>query len=141
IVRADDRPDVEDAVLALVELPAIEHDHARDGIAALDVRDVERLDALDLALEAEDRRESLTCDLQAILLRLPETRLVRQPRVAIRELHSIDATTALRHAQRHFPVRLRCEKFFRQLRLLDLERDEDLLRNEEVDLVLALQHL
>src|SRR6266540_7571082 len=53
VIRADHGLDVEDAVLLLVELPAVENDHAGDRITSLNVRDVERLDALDLAAVTE----------------------------------------------------------------------------------------
>src|SRR5204863_2146114 len=142
VVRADDRADVEDAILVLVELPAVENDHSGDRVAALNVRNVERLDLLDVAiLIAEDLREPRGGDLQTILLRFSKTRLVREARVAIRELDAVHAPAALRHAHGNLAARLRRQPVGDQFLLLDVERKQDLGRDEEIVLIVALQDL
>src|SRR5947208_2137732 len=63
VVRTFDRADVEDTVVLLLELAAVETDHAGDGVASLDVGDVERLDVLDVPVVAEDLPKFLCSDL------------------------------------------------------------------------------
>src|SRR5260221_7082025 len=141
VVRADDALDVEDAVLVLVELPAVEDHHPGHRVGALDVRDVERLDLLDLPVVPESLPKFLCSDLHPVLLRLAEARLVRQLCIAVGQLHPVDAFAALRRANRDLPLPLLPQPFREQLPLFDLHRDEDLGRNEEIVLVVALQHL
>ncbi len=68
IVRAGDAADVEHPVLVFVELPAIEYHHPGDGVAALNVGDVERFDAIHLAGVPKKLCKSGGSDLQPILL-------------------------------------------------------------------------
>ena len=103
VVRADRRVlMLKIAVLLLVELPAVEDDHPGDGVAC------PGCSRCRTTRSAGSRRSMpRTCaeargrDLQAVLLRFAEPRLVREPRVAVRELHPVDALAALRHAHAH----------------------------------------
>src|SRR5206468_10405062 len=80
-------------------------------------------------------------DLQAVLLRFPETRFMRQPRVAVGQLHAIDALPALRNAQADLVSALPGKPLREKIRLLDVERDQDFRRNEEIVLVVTLHDL
>ena len=68
VVGAGDTLDVEDPVLILIELPAIENDHSGHRVGALDVRDIERFNPLDVAFVSEDLPKFLCSNLKTILL-------------------------------------------------------------------------
>src|SRR6266849_2639553 len=140
IVGARDAADIEDAVLILVEFSAVEHDHARHRIAPLNIRYVEGFDAVDFAGVPKSLCKSCSGDLQPVLLRFPEPRLVRETRVAVGQLDAVDAAPPLRHAQSDFASARLGEPLAEELRLFHFEGQQNLGWNEEIVLVVTLHH-
>src|SRR5476649_1910450 len=132
VVRPDYGLDVEDAVLLFVHLSVLENHHPRDRIASLDVRDVEGFDLPDRLRMTDQLAQSRRCDLEPILLRLPESRLVRETSVPVRQVHPIDASPPLRRPDTDSSIRLGREPDADDLFVLDGERQKDLIRNKEV---------
>ena len=131
VVRSDDRPDLEPAVLARPRLALLEHDHAADRIGALDVRDVVALDPERRPGQLQRRRQLLERRQRLALVGQPAGLLAgeRLRRVAGGEGHQLPPLAALRDQQVDRPAAPARQERLEVGPLRQPERHEDLPRD------------
>ena len=104
-------------------LPVLERDHGGDHVRALDVRDVEALDAPRLDLEDEQVLESPK-DLQRLRARVAPLQVEGEARVAHHHLEQAHLLAALGDADAHLGPAAGAEPFLEQPAIGDLHRHQ-----------------
>src|SRR4051794_30541234 len=124
-------PDLEAPVVGPLREPVLHHDHRADDLGALEVRDVEALDAqrrlrqVERVLQRRERASAGVVVRRTLELVLGE-RFVRVVRDGLEELTLV---AALRHAHSHLGAPQQSEELLVELEVLGRPRHEHLARN------------